>query len=360
MAPMQRPSLLLLPCLATALVLGVAAPVRAQMTGIFLAYGERGSPGTDSSLYFTTWPIGLAECQANTPLEVQVNNAPFTGTTTSLVFDLWTGGTGPAPAACETATNRRSSTGTPPCTRVPWDGPMVNGIQQVVTLLPQDLFGPECTMSGDRAFFLMAVSASNDTTTDLTNANYVALRVVMDATRPGAPTVDDAAGDNAIAVSWTLPSDTGTLSSARVFVDASAGACGSGDGGTGTSTLVAGETPPASAAVTVTGGSPTSANIDGAAIGLAYGESAAVAVSVLDLARNESVLSNVACITRVRVGGFWDGYCAEQGLSEEECRARYDGCSVSLGSSVGDRSFVLGIVGVALLAAALRTKKRKS
>ncbi len=356
MAPMQRHSLLLFTSLA--LALGITSPAAAQMTGIYLEYGDRGAPGTDSSAYFTTWPIGIEECRANTPLQVQVNNAPFTGTTTALVFDLWTGGTGPAPAACQTATNRRSTTGVPPCTRVAWDGPMVTGIQQVVSLNPQDLFGAECTMSGDRAFFLMAVSASNDTTTDLTTANYVTLRVVMDATRPGAPTVGDAAGDNAIPVSWTLPSDTGTLSSARVFVDTSATACSSGDGGTGTSTLVPGETPPASAAVTVMGGSPTAATLDGAAIGLAYGQSAAVAVSVLDLARNESVLSNVACITRVRVGGFWDSYCSEQGLSEEECRARYNGCSVS----VGDRStgvVALGVLGLALLGATVRTKKRK-
>jgi hypothetical protein len=340
-----------------ALSLGVTSSASAQMTGIYLAYGERGSPGTDSSLYFTTWPVGIEECQANTPIQVQVNNAPFTGTTTALVYDLWTGGTGPAPAACESALNRRSTTGTPPCTRVAWDGPMVTGIQQVVSLNPQDLFGAACTMSGDRAFFLMAVSASNDTTTDLTTANYVALRVVMDATRPEPPNVTDAAGDNAIPVSWTLPTDTGTLSAARVFVDRTATACSSGDGGTGTSTLVPGATPPTTATLTVTGGSPTTATLDGASIGLEYGESAAVAVSVLDLARNESVLSNVACITRVRVGGFWDSYCSEQGLSEEECAARYNGCSASVGRrSVGAP---LAIMGLVLLGAAVRSKKRK-
>jgi len=356
---MQRPQTLLLPCLGTlviALGLGFAVPAEAQMTGIYLAYGDRGSPGTDSSLYFSTWPIGLAECQANTPLQVQINNAPFS-VTTPLVYDLWNGGSGPAPAACQTASNRLSSIGMAPCTRVAWDGPMISGVQQVVSVLPQDLFGAECTASGDRAFFLMAVSASNDVTTDLTTASYVVLRVVMNGSRPPAPTVRDAAGDNAIAVNWMLGMDTLTLSSARVFVDRTATMCTSGDGGMGTSTLVEGATPPTTATMTVTGGSPTTATLDGAAIGLAYGATAAVAVSVLDLARNESVLSNVACITRVRVGGFWDSYCAEQGLTEAECRARYDGCSVS----VGDRSpgAALAMMGLALLGAAVRTKKRK-
>lgn len=340
--------------------LGFAAPAHAQMTGNFLAYGDRGAPGTSSNTYFVNWPVSRAECLANDPIEVQINGAPYTGTS-SLVYDLWTGGTGPAPADCQTATNRRSTTGTPPCTRTSFSGPMVSGVQQVVELPPQALFGSACTDSGDRSFFLMAVSAANDTTTDLTTANYVVLRVVFDSQAPSAPVVANAAGDSAVALTWTLPSDSGTLSSARVFVDASATSCSNTDGGVPTSTLVAGATPPASAFTTVTGGSPTTATIDASSLGLTYGQSFAVAVSIIDLARNESVLSNVACVTYVQVEGFWDAYCREQGLDAAACRARYDGCSV--GAPGGGRtslvrsSFVVSLMAVAFFAARLRTRR---
>jgi hypothetical protein len=341
---------------------GVAARAEAQMSAVFLEYNGRGAPGTASNTYFVNWPVSRAECMANTPLiQVQINGAPYTGTGGTLVLALWTGGTGPGPAACENPMNRTSASGTPICTLVSgFTAPMLNGPQQTVALPPQALFGADCTTTTDDAFFLMASSTANDISTTFTTANFVTLRIASDMDLPGAPTLADASGDAAVSVTWSNAADTGTLSEARVFVD-TRGTCGGGDGGTASSTLIPGGTPPSAATLTVTGGSPTSATLDAGALGLAVGQSAVIAVSVRDLARNESVLSNLACITRVEVEGFWEAYCREQGLPVNDgstaCRDRYDGCSVGTPSARGSAwrpALALSILALSFVGARIR------
>jgi MYXO-CTERM domain-containing protein len=75
-------------------------------------------------------------------------------------------------------------------------------------------------------------------------------------------------------------------------------------------------------------------------------------------ARNESVLSNVVCIERVQVQGFWDAYCAERGMADvEACRANYS-CSIEAGG--GSAPACGWAVGLAALAAVARRRMRRA
>jgi hypothetical protein len=191
---------------------------------------------------------------------------------------------------------------------------------------------------------VLAVSARTDTTTDVTATNYFSFSIGLDFVAPDAPMVSDAAGDRQIGLAWTN-STTETLTGANVYVDTSVDCMGT------STTLVEGMAVPATLepTATVSGSSPTSRVLDGQTLGLAIGESALVAVTVLDTARNESVFSNVACIERVTVAGFWDAYCAEHGLTLEECRQRYSGCAALPGRRPLGWIWLVGIAALLLV-----------
>jgi len=325
----------------------------AQITYTFQTYGDRDTPTSGATNYLVNWPISLEECENNDPITFVVTNAPYDATgMTRLVWDLWQGGTGMTGAACETATNRRAVSGsTAVCTnRSAWDGGQIASSMPTLEIRPQQLFPDGCTTSsqGTYVFYVLAVNARGDTTTDVAATAFFSFSVALDFVPPEAPTVEDAAGDRQIVLEWSNAAAE-TLSSARVYVDTTVPCDES-------TLLVAGEAPPStlSPAATVNGSAPTTANLDGADLGLAVGDTAAVAVTVLDLARNESVLSNVACIERVPVAGFWDAYCAEQGLSTDDCRTRYSGCAALPGR--GARS---AMAALALVAAALVLTRRR-
>lgn len=333
-----------------------ASPASAQITYTFQTYGDRDTPSSGATNYLVNWPISLAECEANEPISMVLTGAPYDATgMTRLVWDLWQGGTGSTGADCQTATNRRTSTGaTAVCTHRPdWDGGQITTTMPTLELRPQELFPDGCTTStqGTYVFYVLAVSATNDTTTDVAATGYFSFSIALDFVAPTAPMVEDAAGDRQIVLEWTNET-TETLSSARVYVDTSA-PCGE------STVLVAGEAPPStiSPVATVTGSAPTTANLDGADLGLAVGETASVAVTVLDLARNESVLSNVACIERVPVEGFWDAYCAERGLTTAECSARYSSCAALPGRGSRSALGALALLGVALLVSRRRASR---
>ena len=74
-----------------------------------------------------------------------------------------------------------------------------------------------------------------------------------------------------------------------------------------------------------------------------------MAVVVFDTARNESVLSNVACLERVPVEGFWDDYCRQEMLSDEECRTRYSGCAALPGMPLRDGGLALVLIAIAIV-----------
>ena len=347
---------LLLVSLAAALVGNAIATQRAhaQITYTFQTYGDRGTPTSGATNYLVSWPLSYEECLDNEAISMVITGAPYDATgTTRLEWDLWQGGTGTAGANCQTATNRRTSGGSAAvCVHRPgWDGGgQITSTMPTITFRPQELFpdGCEATAQGTYVFYVLAVSAPGDTTTDIAATAYFAFNVALDFEAPEAPELEDAAGDRQIGLEWTNIA-TETLAGARVYVD-TAGTCG------GTTSLVAGSAAPSSLSPTVevNGSAPTNATLDGVDLGLEIGESAPVAVAVFDTARNESVLSNVACVERVPVEGFWDDYCRQEMLSTEECRSRYSGCSALPGMPLRDGGLALVLIAIAAVVARAR------
>jgi hypothetical protein len=314
------------------LIAWAPASAEAQIAYTYQTYGERDAPSSGATNYLVNWPISQAECLADEPIRMIITNAPYDATgTTRLVWDLWQGGTGTSGANCQTSTNRRTVSGGSEavCTqRTDWPGGEITTSMPTLEFRPQELFPDGCTGSaqGTYVFYVLAMSARGDTTTDVGAAAFFTFSVALDFQAPEAPTVDDAAGDRQIQVTWENAA-TETLSGARIYVDTSV-SCGE------EGRLVAGSSVPSglSPSGSVTGSAPNSITLDGADLGLAVGESAPFAVTVRDLARNESVLSNVGCIERVPVEGFWDAYCAERGLSTDECSTRYSSCAAMPGT----------------------------
>lgn len=339
--PMPRPSLhTSVPSprwLLTALALGLASfvvwPQRAsaQITWSYSEYGDRGLPGTDPTSYLVTFPLSLAECMSSEPIRITVNNAPFDSTgVTVRQWDLWQGGTETG-ANCQTAATRKDPSGgntsaTRVCDQRTWSGASaVTSTMMTLSFLPGELF-PDCSSEGTLTFYVLAMSARGDFTTDIAATAYFMFRVRLDVTPPTAPTLSDAAGDRQIRLGWTNTTAE-TLRRANVYVDNTT-SCDE------TSTLlVGGATAPSTLLFgTTEGASPTSLTIDGASLGIATNGSVRAAVTVVDRAGNESVLSNVACIRRVPVAGFWDEYCAQEGMSDVSlCTQHYSGCSAMPG-----------------------------
>lgn len=156
--------------------------------------------------------------------------------------------------------------------------------------------------------YLFATGAT-ETTGPVTLADYVYVTFKVDANAPAAPTPASGTrtGDETIPVSWSSPTDQGTLSF-NVYVDTSVATC------TGVGQWEAGD--PAPTDVEPDGeSSGSSAGVDTDGVGLAVGQSALVYVTSVDLAENESVLSSAVCITRMETGGFCDALEA----GGEEC-----------------------------------------
>lgn len=342
------------------------AMASAQMTVTFTDYNGRGTPASGVTTYFTDWPISQAECTTNAAINFQVSNAPFV-TGTNLVWALWQGGSTTG-ADCQLPGSRRvPGGGTPACTLSAWDGGTITSTTSTLMIPPGSLLPDGCPENGTYTFYLMAVGARDDTAATVAASHYFTFQVRFDRTAPAAPTVSNAAGDRQIQLNWANATSD-TLAGANVYVDTSVRCTRSGTGDAGSSTgdgdagvagsrLVAGQPAPSTLRPVASprGTSLASAMLDGEALGLSLPGSALVAVTVLDTARNESVLSNVACIERVSVSGFWNAYCAENMLSAEECNARYSGCT----ASPGNRRFgVWGLVGVAALLTVVGRRKR--
>ncbi|MCX7807655.1 MAG: MXAN_2562 family outer membrane beta-barrel protein, partial [Deltaproteobacteria bacterium] len=299
----------------------------AQISYTFRSYGPRGAPPPGATNYFINWPLSRSECAANEPILIDVVNAPFDASGgMRLEWDLWQGGTGTAGANCQMAINRRMNMGSSAlCVRREWSGGgQITNTMVTLSFRPSELFPSGCadTPSGTYVFYVLAVSAPGDTTTDLPANRFFAFSIGYDRDPPSPPQARNASGDRQVVIEWSNTT-TETLAGARVYVDLGA-SCG------GSTSLMPGAPPPPTIrpSAEVSGSAPTRATIDAMALGLEFGQSAPFAVTVFDLARNESVLSNIACLERVPVQGFWDSYCRERMLDPETCKERYGGCSI--------------------------------
>lgn len=342
----------------TLAVLGtlMIGPASAQAQTIMLnveSFGGRDAPvllhGTNGR------PISGEECEMNVSIPIQLTTVPFS-TTESRFLSVWRGT--PTSAACQTATNRRA-TGTtePPCTFV--TSFPITSMTMDVSLPAQTAFGT-CDVATTQEFWFLGVAAAEDNTTDVPTGEYTygSLTIGLDPTPPGDPTgLEPSAGDRQIAIAWDNPEGVESLSGANVYFDA-AGCDASGNVIAG-GALTDGGPPPSSTPLTFSGLAVRSATLDGEALGIAVGEYAAVAVTIVDRANNESDLSNVVCVQRVEVRGFWDAYCAERGLERDACTTQY-GCAAGRSGARGSLAAIVLLLGAIALVSRRRASGRRS
>ncbi len=357
----RRPAALF--AIAVALCAVPSSALAALMASV-LAFGTHATP-----VNFMTQPLGLNDC--GNAVHIQFTGITSMGTTAQ-VIDVWRAAA--ATTMCPTGALARTGTAQV-CfpINVSAGNTVTNLTQFNLGVTPSELFGPvpgnlaavdPCTtpVTTTQYFFFAQTGNAGDTSTMWPAGTYLVMPIAVDTQRPTAPVLNGpAAGDTSVALSWTT-GETGTIGSERVYFDP-AGCSGGGDGGTGSSSvLMAGAPPPTSALVhTVpslgtSGSVPTSA-LTGWASGT-YGQSGAIAITVLDSAGNESMLSNVICVQHVRVTGFWEQYCAEHGMTTAQCTSNYHGCSVGVPSRRLDLG-ALGLLGAALgLLVARGTRRR--
>lgn len=247
-------------------------------------------------------PVGLAECGAPIPIMI----SGLTLSSAERFVDVWRAS--PATATCENAMVRGGTAGT--CTAVPLDPSMGRFVDQshvVVMVTPVALFG-ECVSSHTTLFLFDTPFTADDTTTFATG-QFCAIEVVLDADAPSAPTVDgDVVGDASVIVSFDNPADLGVQGEVSVYFDP-AGCAGDEDGSIGadagarlSDVLMPGARPTAMDAVAVRASS--GATLTSLTLSTDYfwspavdGARGAIAITVSDSAFNESVLSNVVCVT---------------------------------------------------------------
>ncbi|MEM9191334.1 MAG: hypothetical protein AAGF12_19330 [Myxococcota bacterium] len=187
-------------------------------------------------------------------------------------------------------------------------------------------------IDASRDIFILAVD--DDPNSEDVGTGWGVITLELDTVAPNVPSnIAGGTGNTAIPVGWgELDPDTDEH---RIYVD---------ETGCPSTTLIAGESAAGLTPVTTVGGTSTSADINGQELGLQIGDMAAVAVTSRDATDNESVLSDVVCVTRVETEGF----CETFGNCET--------CSVTPGTSRG-----FGSLGFAMLAAgaALVVRKRR-
>lgn len=329
--------------LIAAAVLACALPSTAfALSPTVGAFGTGSHAAGNTNL--VTLPIGTAECATDIPLAF----AGLTASTTMRYLDVWWASS--AAAGCQTSTTRANMT-SPVCHYVT-SIPYTTGPNTTVHVSAETLFGG-CT-SDQRTFYFFDTATMEENS--MTFTAYWTLDVAIDATAPVAPVITSTpAGDTQLQIAWNASSFTDLGMSGRVYVYADSTGC-TGDGGT--SSLVPGATAPSTTLASLAASNPATlqASLLGWSTGT-YGQSAAIAIAVVDTAGNVSPLSNVVCASHVQVSGFFDQYCAAHGMTDTTaCANNYRGCSVGLPS----RRIDLAACALGLLVAGVFVARRRA
>lgn len=304
-------------------------------------------------------PLNAEECTSNAEITFTLSNIR---TDASGVMAIWRG----APtAACETAAARMapSGGGTSPCTALGISEMIITGSQTItVTAGVADLFGTDqCSgvSQSQQGFWFLMLTDATATTPDVPVADYARVTIFLDTDAPDAPLLSGSfAGGDTVAIDVDTDGQAG-VTGAAVYVDSSAAAAASCPEMPTSTTLIPGAAAPGTAAAREYASFTVSPSAT--ALGLDnVGEYAVVAATLLDAARNESVLSELACVQRVQVIGFWDTYCMDRGFPADadgirRCREQYAGCAVSRSSRPALPTLVL----FALVAVAIGFRRRR-
>jgi hypothetical protein len=307
-----------LAAIATTLWAGIAAPAAAQGTMTIEITSIDGS-----EWMMTGDPIGGADCDAEAMVRLRVSGIPTAGVTH---LDLWRG------TDCNNTTSRNGSTTDNECTHINLTIMTLGSATQDLGPYALDTLFDCAGAEGSQTLWVLGANASPEM--DDVTTNYGQVSLTIDRTAPTAPTdLSGGAGDSAIPVNWDAPAGE-TIERYVIFVDP--GDCSSTE-------LVAGGPAPTRSPDATASGSASSADLDGADLELALGDSAAVAVAAEDAAGNRGPLSNVDCIMRVETTGFW--------------RGDGDSCSVARAGSTRGAAGLTIMLGVAL--AALLARRRR-
>lgn len=349
----------------------------------------------DYDCHVTSVPIGLEECDADPSITFEVRGVP----TSSSTLDFWrSDGT-----SCGPTTERDGTDDT--CIHLSFTAE-ANSPETVVTANLTDFLDCSPDQAEVTREIYVFAGSSNPERGDVP---FGVLRLAIDTKRPPAPTdVEGGTGETAIPLEWesagtdlyrhhiyvvlpgetlggtsadagtpsrdagttrtdagTPPTDAGTADAS--IPDGAVGVAhdgaihdgdvtlfdaGSGGGGTScdTSGITAGIVPEGMEPTKTVSGDQRATTINASSLGLAPGDTAAVVVTAVDQARNESAISEPACIEVVDTVSF----CERVGCGD-------DGCSCSAaGADDGDDTpwAPLALAAVTVGAAAWRRRRR--
>lgn len=288
-------------------------------------------------------PLGIKDCTPPTAiLTFEVDNIPDGKRSLDVYFG----------SGCN-ATDRDSTT-TPKCTFVQ----MTEVTSQQDLEVTVDAANLECG-GGDRTLWFLAVDSSQ--ASEDVGTGYGSVVVPIDTAPPAAPSnVEGGAGEKQIPVSWDI--GTGDPEKFIVYIDDQATEGGEGaDGGTSSdgkcssSRLIAG-----SAARDIPKSVPTKVIEERTATGIDLdskdirGDFAAVGVVAVDIAGNESALSELACVEVVPTEGFWERYEKQGGTADTGCAVHATPVGTSRDGAPAALVATLGLLAV------VRMRRRRS
>ncbi len=318
---------------ALAVLAGLVVPALASAQMTLAVTGVAGRTNT-AMLDLDTQPINADECAGNVDVTLRFTGVP----TDKTLLDVW------------------SVSGSTDCTDTAARTPMTRTCDPVTLSVPSQLqinmrstlevtFGVAELVTcgtGDSSHRIYFLAADGTATTEaVTDSAYFVLRV--DQTPPAAPTeAMGLSGDTQVRVTWT-GTDDGDRQEYRVYGDATS-TVGGADCDPSASVFTEGEPVPDGATLLATTMGP-SATVDPRELGADIDTATAIVIVAVDRAGNESVASNVTCISRVPTTGFCDEY--------GDCK----GCSASGGPGT-PRSGGFGAVAIGLAIAAARLRRR--
>ncbi len=286
--------------------------------------------------------INIADCEGGAELRFNLT-ASLLGSNSISVVEAWVGSG--ADAQCALPANRATNLNAAPnC----WPVGIERGVTSTVDfdIAVKKLFdrdGKKCPDSRENGYSVYFVPLTSETSQKpsappeavVVPGSPIKAVLRLYTERPAAPTSPSpSSGESTLGLSWKGASNSLVGTKYRVYYEVSGGNGGEAGPTCGAGALMAGAPPPAadSAAVesgavvrgsTVSGKSDTLDGLD--RLGVAIGDEVAAAVATVDIADNESVLSEVVCIERVETEGFYERYQMQGGTGLDTCSAHAQG-----------------------------------
>jgi hypothetical protein len=296
-------------------------------------------------------PLGKTACDQNLNLHFRVSGFPV-GPTSDKYVEIYRG------SACNT-TDSKDGVGDDECVRIQFENRNQSSPVQEFDVAISEV----CSSEGDVTIWFLPVDTLN------TNASvlpYGAFDLPLDVVPPDAPAnVRGGSGETEIPVKWERNDETISRNwlvwdpNPVMGEDLDAGG-ESGGQVCGSANLMPGQ------AIDLSNlpqglrrreivGDVASAKLSGDEVG---SKAAAVAVVAQDLAGNDSVLSNTACIFVVPTMGFWKAYLEEGGDAEQGCVCSLPGA----GGPTGGHPMrgVFAVLGLFAVCWRLRRKRQSS